>query len=66
MESKAASGREPCDGFDLTVIGVALPKTAESLKSGLSTLGLAVGAGESGRLWERFFWVCLPTVAVAS
>lgn len=38
------------DGFDLTVIGVALPKIAESLNSSPSALGLAVGAGQLGPL----------------
>jgi MFS transporter, AAHS family, 4-hydroxybenzoate transporter len=38
------------DGFDLTVIGVALPKIAESLNSSPGALGLAVGAGQIGPL----------------
>ncbi|MFH1117000.1 MAG: MFS transporter, partial [Pseudomonadota bacterium] len=38
------------DGFDLTVIGVALPKIAEHLKSEPKALGLAVGAGQFGPL----------------
>ncbi len=38
------------DGFDLTVIGVALPKIADSLGSGMGALGLAVGAGQIGPL----------------
>lgn len=38
------------DGFDLTVIGVALPKIAESLHSSPAALGLAVGAGQIGPL----------------
>ena len=38
------------DGFDLAIIGVALPKIAESLKSSPSALGLAVGASQIGPL----------------
>jgi MFS transporter, AAHS family, 4-hydroxybenzoate transporter len=38
------------DGFDLTVIGVTLPKIAEYLNSSPSALGLAVGAGQIGPL----------------
>ncbi len=36
------------DGFDLTVIGVALPKIAEHLNSKPSALGLALSAGQLG------------------
>lgn len=39
------------DGFDLTVIGVALPKIAEHLHSSLGALGLAIGAGQFGPLF---------------
>jgi AAHS family 4-hydroxybenzoate transporter-like MFS transporter len=38
------------DGFDLTVIGVALPKIAEFLHSDPKSLGMAVGAGQLGPL----------------
>lgn len=38
------------DGFDLTVIGVALPKIKESLNASDSALGVAVGAGLAGPL----------------
>lgn len=38
------------DGFDLTLIGVALPKIAESLHANPKALGLAVGAGQIGPL----------------
>jgi MFS transporter, AAHS family, 4-hydroxybenzoate transporter len=38
------------DGFDLTVIGVTLPKIAEFLHSSPGALGLAVGAGQIGPL----------------
>ncbi len=38
------------DGFDLTVIGVALPKIAEFLHSDPKALGMAVGAGQLGPL----------------
>jgi MFS transporter, AAHS family, 4-hydroxybenzoate transporter len=38
------------DGFDLTVIGVALPKIAEHLHSSTGALGLAIGAGQIGPL----------------
>lgn len=38
------------DGFDLTVIGVALPKIAEHLHSSPGALGLAIGAGQIGPL----------------
>ncbi len=38
------------DGFDLMVIGVALPKIAQFLHAGPSALGLAVGAGQLGPL----------------
>jgi len=38
------------DGFDLTVVGVALPKIAEFLHSKPSALGLALGAGQFGPL----------------
>jgi len=38
------------DGFDLTVVGVALPKIAEFLKSKPSALGLALTAGQFGPL----------------
>ena len=36
------------DGFDLTVIGVALPKIAEHLNSKPAALGLALSAGQLG------------------
>ena len=38
------------DGFDLTVVGVALPKIAEFLGSDPSALGLALSAGQLGPL----------------
>ena len=38
------------DGFDLTVIGVTLPKIREFLNATPSALGLAVGAGQIGPL----------------
>ncbi len=38
------------DGFDLTVIGVALPKIADFLHCKPSTLGLALSAGQFGPL----------------
>ncbi len=38
------------DGFDLTVIGVTLPKIRESLNASPSAIGLAVGAGQLGPL----------------
>ena len=38
------------DGFDLTVIGVTLPKIREFLNATPSALGLAVGAGQLGPL----------------
>ncbi|MGO9571659.1 MAG: MFS transporter [Desulfomonilaceae bacterium] len=38
------------DGFDLTMIGVALPKIAETLKTSPAALGLAVSAGLVGPL----------------
>ena len=38
------------DGFDLTVIGVALPKLAEHLASEPKALGLALSAGQFGPL----------------
>lgn len=38
------------DGFDLTVIGVALPKIADFLHSKPSALGLALSAGQFGPL----------------
>lgn len=38
------------DGFDLTVIGVALPKIAEHLSSDPASLGLALSAGQFGPL----------------
>lgn len=38
------------DGFDLTLIGVALPKIAESLRADPKSLGIAVGAGQIGPL----------------
>ena len=42
------------DGFDLTVIGVALPKIADFLHSKPSALGLALGAGQFGPLVGAF------------
>lgn len=38
------------DGFDLTVIGVALPKIADFLHCQQSSLGIALGAGQFGPL----------------
>jgi len=38
------------DGFDLTMMGVTLPKIGEYLKVSTSALGLAVGAGMAGPL----------------
>lgn len=38
------------DGFDLTVVGVALPKIAEHLSSDPGSLGLALSAGQFGPL----------------
>jgi AAHS family 4-hydroxybenzoate transporter-like MFS transporter len=38
------------DGFDLTVIGVALPKVAEFLHCKMSSLGIALSAGQFGPL----------------
>ncbi len=38
------------DGFDLTLIGVALPKIAEFLHADPKSLGIAVGAGQIGPL----------------
>lgn len=38
------------DGFDLTVVGVALPKIAEHLSSDPASLGLALSAGQVGPL----------------
>ena len=38
------------DGFDLTIIGVALPKVADFLHSKPSALGLALSAGQFGPL----------------
>ena len=38
------------DGFDLTIISVALPKIAEQLNSSASSLGIALGAGQFGPL----------------
>lgn len=38
------------DGFDLTLIGVALPKIADSLHADPKSLGIAVGAGQIGPL----------------
>lgn len=38
------------DGFDLTVVGVALPKIAEHLGSDPGSLGLALSAGQFGPL----------------
>jgi AAHS family 4-hydroxybenzoate transporter-like MFS transporter len=43
------------DGFDLTVIGVALPKIAETLKTSPAALGLAVSAGLVGPLVGALF-----------
>ncbi len=42
------------DGFDLTIIGVALPKIADFLHSKPSALGLALGAGQFGPLVGAF------------
>jgi MFS transporter, AAHS family, 4-hydroxybenzoate transporter len=38
------------DGFDLAIIGVALPKIAETLNSSPGALGVAVGASQAGPL----------------
>lgn len=38
------------DGFDLTVVGVALPKIAEHLSTDPASLGLALSAGQFGPL----------------
>lgn len=38
------------DGFDLTIISVALPKIADHLNSSASSLGIALGAGQFGPL----------------
>ena len=38
------------DGFDLTIIGVALPKIAEHLSSDPASLGMALSAGQLGPL----------------
>ncbi len=48
------------DGFDLTVIGVALPKIAEFLHSKPSALGFAMSAGQVGALIGA---LCLGTLA---
>ncbi len=42
------------DGFDLTIIGVALPKIADFLHSKPTALGLALGAGQFGPLVGAF------------
>ena len=39
------------DGFDLAIIGVALPKIAESLNSSPGALGVAVGVSQAGPLF---------------
>jgi MFS transporter, AAHS family, 4-hydroxybenzoate transporter len=38
------------DGFDLTLIGVTMPKIAEALRADPKALGLAIGAGQIGPL----------------
>ena len=62
------------DGFDLTVIGVALPKIAAFLHSSPSALGIALAAGQFGPLigaivfgtladhWGRKWMLCLSAV----
>lgn len=63
------------DGFDLTVIGVALPKLAEHLASEPKELGLALSAGQFGPLvgaivlgmladrWGRKWMLFISTVS---
>lgn len=43
------------DGFDLTIIGVALPKIKDSLHASSGALGMAVGAGLIGPLVGAIF-----------
>jgi len=43
------------DGFDLTIIGVALPKIKDSLNASSGALGMAVGAGLIGPLVGAIF-----------
>ncbi len=43
------------DGFDLTIIGVALPKIKDSLNASSGALGMAVGAGLVGPLIGAIF-----------
>lgn len=43
------------DGFDLTIIGVTLPKIAEYLQSSHEALGFALGAGQFGPLVGAVF-----------
>ena len=43
------------DGFDLTIIGVTLPKIKESLNASSGALGIAVGAGLIGPLVGAIF-----------
>lgn len=62
------------DGLDLTVVGVALPKIADYLRSEPSALGLALSAGQFGPLigavvlgmlgdrWGRKWMLCLSAV----
>ncbi len=62
------------DGFDLTVIGVALPKLAAFLKAKPSSLGIALAAGQFGPLigaivlgsladkWGRKWMLCFSAM----
>ena len=54
------------DGFDLTIIGVALPKIADFLHSKPTALGLALGAGQFGPLVGAFVLGTIGTGADAS
>ena len=53
------------DGFDLMVIGVALPKISEFLHSSPGALGLAVGAGQIGPLAGAMIWGPWPIASAA-
>ena len=62
------------DGFDLTVVGVTLPKITEFLHSSPGALGLALGAGQFGPLigaivlgmladrWGRKWMLCISAL----
>ena len=54
------------DGFDLTIIGVALPKIADFLHSKPTALGLALSAGQFGPLIGAIVLGSLQTVGDAS